>query len=185
MTTPRPTPFPATTPRAGVLILFVIKSDSDDEITTLPIAFTITITTTTTTTTITTSSSSTPLPEHIKSVGDDKETLRASLASAMQETTTLHARVGLLKQHNMFTRDSLRITRGRITWSQLQAVYAKQETEHKARRTHMIEQGIATLRARAEAAEQRVETLQVSLGAARMDVKDLIESREADRIEMA
>nr|GEX27060.1 hypothetical protein [Tanacetum cinerariifolium] len=37
MTTPHPTPFSTTTPRAGVLTLFVIISDSDDEITTLPI----------------------------------------------------------------------------------------------------------------------------------------------------
>ncbi|GJW56851.1 hypothetical protein Tco_0103582 [Tanacetum coccineum] len=37
MTTPRPTPFPATTPRARVFTLFVIISNSDDEITTLPI----------------------------------------------------------------------------------------------------------------------------------------------------
>ncbi|GJT14921.1 hypothetical protein Tco_0873627 [Tanacetum coccineum] len=37
MTTPHPTPFSATTPRAGVFTPFVIVSDSDDEITTLPI----------------------------------------------------------------------------------------------------------------------------------------------------
>ncbi|GKF51495.1 hypothetical protein Tco_0147962, partial [Tanacetum coccineum] len=37
MTTPCPTPFSATTPRARVLISFVIISDSDDEITTLPV----------------------------------------------------------------------------------------------------------------------------------------------------
>ncbi|GKE00052.1 hypothetical protein Tco_1388035 [Tanacetum coccineum] len=37
MTTPRPKPFPATTPRAGVLISFVIISDSDNEITTLSV----------------------------------------------------------------------------------------------------------------------------------------------------
>ncbi|GJS42502.1 hypothetical protein Tco_0567545 [Tanacetum coccineum] len=37
MTTPRPTPFPATTPRAGVFALFFIISDFDDEITTLPV----------------------------------------------------------------------------------------------------------------------------------------------------
>ncbi|GJT53462.1 hypothetical protein Tco_0988516 [Tanacetum coccineum] len=37
MTTPHPTPFPTTTPRAGVLIPFVIISNSDDEITTLPV----------------------------------------------------------------------------------------------------------------------------------------------------
>ncbi|GJZ92520.1 hypothetical protein Tco_0664585 [Tanacetum coccineum] len=35
MTTPHPTPFPATTLRVRVLILFVIIFDSDDEITTL------------------------------------------------------------------------------------------------------------------------------------------------------
>ncbi|GJV87056.1 hypothetical protein Tco_1530994 [Tanacetum coccineum] len=37
MTTPRLTPFPATTPRTGVFAPFVIISDSDDEITTLPV----------------------------------------------------------------------------------------------------------------------------------------------------
>ncbi|GJT08158.1 hypothetical protein Tco_0842620 [Tanacetum coccineum] len=36
MTTPRPTPFSATTSRAGVFTLFFIISDSDDKITTLP-----------------------------------------------------------------------------------------------------------------------------------------------------
>nr|GEV92555.1 hypothetical protein [Tanacetum cinerariifolium] len=40
-------------------------------------------------------------------------------------------------------------------------------------------------RAKDEAAELRAETLQVSLGAARMDVRDLIRSRKADRFEMA
>ncbi|GKA31990.1 hypothetical protein Tco_0718357 [Tanacetum coccineum] len=35
MTTPRPTPFPATTPRVEVFAPFVIISDFDDEITTL------------------------------------------------------------------------------------------------------------------------------------------------------
>ncbi|GJZ87805.1 hypothetical protein Tco_0659415 [Tanacetum coccineum] len=37
MTTPRPTLFPATTPRTGVLVPFVIIYDSDDKITTLPV----------------------------------------------------------------------------------------------------------------------------------------------------
>nr|GEW22695.1 reverse transcriptase domain-containing protein [Tanacetum cinerariifolium] len=37
MTTPRPTPFPATTPRARVFAPFFIIFDSDDEITTLPV----------------------------------------------------------------------------------------------------------------------------------------------------
>nr|GEV77861.1 hypothetical protein [Tanacetum cinerariifolium] len=62
-----------------------------------------------------------PPPEHIESVGDDIETLRTSLASAMQETMTLRARVGLLEQHNVVTRDSLRIARGMITRSELRA----------------------------------------------------------------
>ncbi|GJV56168.1 hypothetical protein Tco_1457173, partial [Tanacetum coccineum] len=113
-----------------------------------------------------------PPPEHIESVGDDIETLRASLASTMQETMTLRARVGLLKQHNAVTRDSLRIARGRITRSKLRVVYADQEDSEASR-------------ARAEAAEHQAKTLHVSLGAARMDVRDLIESCEADRFEMA
>nr|GEV03086.1 hypothetical protein [Tanacetum cinerariifolium] len=37
MTTPRPTPFPATTPRVRVFAPFFITFDSDDEITTLPV----------------------------------------------------------------------------------------------------------------------------------------------------
>ncbi|GKF36397.1 hypothetical protein Tco_0113155, partial [Tanacetum coccineum] len=37
MTTPRPTHFPATTPRAGVFASFVIISDSNNKITTLPV----------------------------------------------------------------------------------------------------------------------------------------------------
>nr|GEW24313.1 hypothetical protein [Tanacetum cinerariifolium] len=88
-----------------------------------------------------------PPPEHIELVGDAIETLRDSLASAIQETTTFRARVGLLEQHDV--------------------------------------QDIKASRARAEAAEQRAETLEVSLGSAQMDVRDLIESHEADRFEMA
>nr|GEW32986.1 hypothetical protein [Tanacetum cinerariifolium] len=168
MTTPRPTPFPPTTPCARVLIPFVIISDSNDEITTLPvrpaqsssdripalsgypldfgddssdedlsdtaeslpaqtastsIAFTITttisitITTTTTTTTITTTVAVPLTPEHIEPVGDDIKTQRASLASTMQDMMSLRTRVGLLEQHNVVTRDSLRIARGRIAQS--------------------------------------------------------------------
>ncbi|GKC35810.1 hypothetical protein Tco_1048194 [Tanacetum coccineum] len=70
-----------------------------------------------------------PPPEHIESVRNDIETLRASLASAMQETMTPRARVGSLKQHNVVTRGSLKITRGRLTWSQLRAEYAEQEVK--------------------------------------------------------
>ncbi|GKD77523.1 hypothetical protein Tco_1340144, partial [Tanacetum coccineum] len=86
-----------------------------------------------------------PPPEHIESVGDDIETLRAN---------------------------SLRIARGRITRSKLRVVYADQEDSEASC-------------ARDEAAEHQAKTLHVSLGAARMDVRDLIESREADRFEMA
>ncbi|GKD07532.1 hypothetical protein Tco_1187217, partial [Tanacetum coccineum] len=142
-----------------------------------------------------------PSPEHIDPVGDDIETLRASLASAIRmrclfRVARVRARVGLLEQHDVVTQDSLRIARGGShghSFKQSEYAESRLEQSHerqtvdgvRTQRTHMIEQGIATLRARAEAAEQRVETLQVSLGAARMDVKDLIESREADRIEMA
>ncbi|GJS00758.1 hypothetical protein Tco_0317266 [Tanacetum coccineum] len=65
--------------------------------------------------------------EHTESIGDDIETLRANLTSAMQEIMTLHARVGSLEQHDVITLESLRIIRGRLTRSQLQAEYAKQE----------------------------------------------------------
>ncbi|GJU00468.1 hypothetical protein Tco_1110806 [Tanacetum coccineum] len=201
MTTPRPTPFPATTPRAGVFAPFVIISDYDDEITTLPIRpappspnralplygypldygddssdkdlseTTESLHTQTASTsvvhppptqpiptipafdrrprkeisvplgyraamdrwraaspsTLSPSPLPSPPPEHIKSVGDDIETLRASLASAMQEMMTLRARVGSSEQHDVVTRESLRIARGRITRSQLRVEYAKQE----------------------------------------------------------
>ncbi|GJT71623.1 hypothetical protein Tco_1030909 [Tanacetum coccineum] len=68
-----------------------------------------------------------PPPEHIESVRNAIETMRASLASAMQEMMTPRARVGSLEQHDMVTRESLRITRGRLTRSQLRAEYAEQE----------------------------------------------------------
>ncbi|GJR78931.1 hypothetical protein Tco_0149716 [Tanacetum coccineum] len=135
-----------------------------------------------------------PPLEHIESVGDDIETMRASLASDMQEMMTLHARVGLLEQHDIVTQDSLRIARGRITQSQLRVVYAEQDVRElrEFRVTDRIK--ILELRSRAEyaesrledkAADQRAETLHVSLGAAWMDVRDLLVSHEADRLEMA
>ncbi|GKA45053.1 hypothetical protein Tco_0737849 [Tanacetum coccineum] len=55
----------------------------------------------------------------------------------------------------------------------------------RTQRTKMIEQDIETLCARAEATEQRAKTLQVSLGAAHVDIRDLIESRRDDKLEMA
>ncbi|GJY29409.1 hypothetical protein Tco_0405176 [Tanacetum coccineum] len=286
MTTPRPIPFPATTPRAGVLVSFVIISDSGDKITTLPIRpapplsdripalhgypldsgddssdedlseTSESLHTQTTSTSVVHPPSTRPLPtslalpvdrerrsrchyaiesplpsppieipsplEHVKSVGDDIETLRASLPFTIQETMTLHDRIGLFEQHDVITRDSLRIARGRITLSELQVVYAEQEVRElrefqvtdrleiielhsragyvesrleqshdrqtrdgaSTQRTDMTEQDSKASHARSEATEQQDETLQVSLGAARMDVIDLIESREADRFEM-
>ncbi|GJR35648.1 hypothetical protein Tco_1211332 [Tanacetum coccineum] len=198
MTTPHPTSFPVTTPRAGVFAPLVIISDSDDEITTLPVRpappsldHTPTLygypldfdnessdedpsETTESLHAQTAStkeilmplgsraamnqwraaslstfhlllpseipSSSSPPPsllpsssrkrskspspslpssvspslptttvppplEDIESIGDYIDTLLASLASAMQETMTLHARVGSLEKHNMEVRE--------------------------------------------------------------------------------
>ncbi|GJS14299.1 hypothetical protein Tco_0408771 [Tanacetum coccineum] len=68
-----------------------------------------------------------PPPKNIESVRDDIETLPASLTSAMQETMTLHARVGSLKQQDVVTPESLRIVRGRFTQSQLRVEYAEHE----------------------------------------------------------
>nr|GEX71833.1 hypothetical protein [Tanacetum cinerariifolium] len=232
MTTPRPTPFHATTPRAGILILFVIISDSDDEIATLPIGpapsspddipalsgypwdssndssnedlseTTESLHTQTASTSVVHSpptrtlptnpvfarrpgkeiptsppspipsasspplllpSSSSPpsrlpsLSQHIELDWDDIKTLRASLASAMQETTTLRARAGFLEQHDVVTQDSLRIARGRITWSQLRAVYTEQEVRElqEFRVTDKLE--IIELCSQAEYAESHLE----------------------------
>ncbi|GKC24504.1 hypothetical protein Tco_1026654 [Tanacetum coccineum] len=68
-----------------------------------------------------------PPPKHIESVGNDIETMRASLTSAMQETMTPRSRVGSFEQHDVVTRESLRITRYRLTQLKLQAEYAKQK----------------------------------------------------------
>nr|GEY21961.1 hypothetical protein [Tanacetum cinerariifolium] len=97
-----------------------------------------------------------PPPEHIESIGDDIDSLRASLASVMQETMTLRARVRLLEQHDVVTQDSLRIERGRIIRSKLQAEYA----EHEIRELREF-RDIKASRARAEAAKQQAETLQI------------------------
>nr|GEY10346.1 hypothetical protein [Tanacetum cinerariifolium] len=52
-----------------------------------------------------------PPLEHVESLGDNIKTLRVSLEYAIKETMTLRARVRLLKQHDVITRDSLRIAR--------------------------------------------------------------------------
>ncbi|GJX07841.1 hypothetical protein Tco_0195773 [Tanacetum coccineum] len=62
-----------------------------------------------------------PPQEHIESVGDDIKTLHASLASAIQKTMNLRARAGSLEQHDVVTRESLRIARGRIEMAELQS----------------------------------------------------------------
>ncbi|GKD59625.1 hypothetical protein Tco_1297134, partial [Tanacetum coccineum] len=86
---------------------------------------------------------------------------------------------------DVVTRDSLRITRGRITWLQLRAVYAEQETRDEVRtqRAMMTKQVVEALCARDEAIEKRAEALHISLGAAQMDVTNLMESCRADRLE--
>ncbi|GKB73481.1 hypothetical protein Tco_0934893 [Tanacetum coccineum] len=126
-----------------------------------------------------------PPLEHLESVRDDVETMRVSLVSAMQETMTLRARVGLLEQHDVIDRlETVELhSRAEYIESYLEQSHERQ-TRDGAHTTDITYQDIKTLRARAEAAEKRVETLQVLLGAAQMDVKYLIESREADKLEM-
>ncbi|GJW82075.1 hypothetical protein Tco_0146050 [Tanacetum coccineum] len=205
MTTPRPTPFPATTPRAGVLKSFIILSNSDDAITTLPIRL------------------APPSPDYDDSPSKDSMETTESLHTQIASTLVVPPpsllpsssspppppppkRVELVRDdHDVITRDSLRTARGRITRLQLRAVYAEQEAlelwefrvtdrlkilqlrslakyvearlekSHewqtgdgvRTQRTEMIEQDIKILHARAEAAE------------------DLIESRRDDKLEMA
>ncbi|GJW87978.1 hypothetical protein Tco_0163318 [Tanacetum coccineum] len=96
-----------------------------------------------------------PPLKRVELVGDDVEALRASLASTEQETVTLRARVESLE-------DGVR-----------------------TQRAVMTEQDVETLRAGAEVVEQRVKALLASLGAAQMSITDLMESRRADRLEVA
>ncbi|GJZ97450.1 hypothetical protein Tco_0669903 [Tanacetum coccineum] len=81
----------------------------------------------------------------------------------MQETMTLHARVGSLEQHDMVTRESLKIARGRITRSQLRAEYAEQEVRelHEFRVTNRFE--MAELRSRAHDIEASFRILRGTL----------------------
>ncbi|GJY31128.1 hypothetical protein Tco_0414623 [Tanacetum coccineum] len=67
-----------------------------------------------------------------------------------------------------------------------QSILSRRQIRDRAhtQRTDMTEQDIEASRARAEAIEQRAETLQVSLRVVRMDVRDLIKSCETDRFEM-
>ncbi|GKG32044.1 hypothetical protein Tco_0426994, partial [Tanacetum coccineum] len=100
-----------------------------------------------------------PSPEHIDQVGDDIETLCASLTSAMQEMMTLRARVGLLEQHDVVTRDSLEIlelrSRAEYAESRLEQSHDRQTGDGvRTKRAVMTEQEVEALRARAEAAEQ-------------------------------
>ncbi|GJS87738.1 reverse transcriptase domain-containing protein [Tanacetum coccineum] len=103
-----------------------------------------------------------PPPEHVESVADDIETMHARLIYAEQET--------------------------------LRAVYAEQEVRElqdfrtgdgvRTQRAMMTKQVVEALCARAEAIEQRAEALHISLGAAQIDITNLMESRRADRLEM-
>ncbi|GJW89904.1 hypothetical protein Tco_0167457 [Tanacetum coccineum] len=135
-----------------------------------------------------------PTPEHVESVGDNIETLRASLASAIQETMTLRARDHTVITSSRVLREFRVNDKYEIQEFRSRAEYVEScfEQSHNrqirdralTQRTDMTKQDIEASRARAEAAEQRAETLQVSLRSAQIDVRDLIESREADRYEM-
>ncbi|GJZ36231.1 hypothetical protein Tco_0582048 [Tanacetum coccineum] len=232
MTTPRPILFPATTPRAGVLVLFVIISDSNDEITTLPVrpappssdripdlsGFPLDSdddssnedlrkeismplgyiavmdrwkaappstghpllpseipSSSSPPSLLSSSSSPPPSLSPSSSLGDDIETLHASLESAMQETMTLRAKVRLLKQHNVVTQELLRIARGMITWSQLRAEYAEQKVK-QLREFRVIDKlEILELRSQTECAESRHEQShdrQTGDGAYRTDITE-------------
>ncbi|GJZ90972.1 hypothetical protein Tco_0662899 [Tanacetum coccineum] len=95
--------------------------------------------------------------------------------TTLPEIVALSARVKTLEQQNKVTRVSLRIATGRITLLQLRAVVAEQQA------TDLQEVAIQ----RVEMTEQDVKALQISLGAAQMDITDLLESRRADKLEMA
>ncbi|GJU83535.1 hypothetical protein Tco_1285900 [Tanacetum coccineum] len=279
ITTPHPTPFHATTPRARVFAPFVIISDSDDKITTLPVRPT------------------PPLPDRTPALygypldsGDDSSDedlsktvgllhIQTASTSAVHPPSTrplptspaFSSRQG--KEISMplgyiaamdrwrFAPPSIchlllpseipssssppsflpsssspppsllpsssptvpppEIARGKITRLQLRVVYAEHESREirefwvtdrleiivfcsraeytencleqtherqivvEAQRTNMIVHDMKALGARDKAVEQQAKTLQVSQGAAQMGVKDLIESHEAKRLEIA
>nr|GEY70428.1 hypothetical protein [Tanacetum cinerariifolium]GEY77134.1 hypothetical protein [Tanacetum cinerariifolium] len=98
-------------------------------------------------------------------------------------------------EHEVEELQEFRVTnRLEILQLRSRAEYAEARLEHSherqtgdgvcTQRTEMIEQDIEALRARSEATEQRAQTLQVSLGATHMDIRDLTESRRDDRLEM-
>nr|GEV28756.1 reverse transcriptase domain-containing protein [Tanacetum cinerariifolium] len=124
----------------------------------------------------------------------------------IREIVDLYARVETLKQYDRVTQDLLRVARGRTTQLQLRAMVAEQQAGDRVRiqTAEMIEQDVKALRARAEAAKQRAEALQISLKAApnryhrfarvpsmppkeqplsQEDIKKLIDQRVTDAIE--
>ncbi|GKD45607.1 hypothetical protein Tco_1270252 [Tanacetum coccineum] len=191
MTTPFPTPFPVTTPRAGVFAPFVIISDSDDEITTLPVRpappspdhipdlhgypldsgddlsdedlseTTMSLHTQTALTSVVHPPPTRPLPTShtfarlpgkeismplgyraamerwraaslsttsirdtiiiITTITLDIIIFTTTITFTILETMTFHARVGSLEQHDVVTRESLRIARGRFEMAELQS----------------------------------------------------------------
>nr|GEY83868.1 hypothetical protein [Tanacetum cinerariifolium] len=224
MTTPRPTPFLATTPNAGVLIPFVIITDFDDEITTLPVR------------PVPSSSdriidlSGYPLDSGDDSSDEDLSETAESLPAQTISTLVVHppparslrTSLAFVQLPSSSSPPSLMPSSSSPSPPLLPSLSPKrprspspsppplvspsplppplpppqyrlhqsilsQQTRDRARtqRTNMIEKDIEALRYGDEAVEQRDETLQVSLEAARIDVKDLIESREADRLEIA
>ncbi|GKA44021.1 hypothetical protein Tco_0736745 [Tanacetum coccineum] len=74
-----------------------------------------------------------------------------------QETVTLRAKVESMEQHDVVTRDSLRIARGRITRLQLRAVYVDQEVRELQDFWVTDKLKILELRSRAEYVDTRLE----------------------------
>ncbi|GJT70325.1 putative ribonuclease H-like domain-containing protein [Tanacetum coccineum] len=100
-----------------------------------------------------------PLSDEIE---HDLEIPYDDIRSSHQDIMALHARAETLELE--------------ITELRSRAEYAETHLE----RSHEVE----ALHARAETAEQRAETLHISLGAAQMDIIDLMESRRTDSLEM-
>nr|GEY47150.1 hypothetical protein [Tanacetum cinerariifolium] len=102
------------------------------------------------------------------------------IGSSQQEIVALCTRQGT-DLHDSHVIDRLDITKlhSRIEYAEthLERSHVRQSGDRvRIQRAEMIEQDAEALHARAEGAEQQVETLHISLGAAQMDIIDLLES---------
>ncbi|GJW00234.1 hypothetical protein Tco_1555485 [Tanacetum coccineum] len=92
--------------------------------------------------------------------------------------------------HDSQVTDTLEITKlhSRVEYveTRLERSHVKQTGDRVLlQRVVMTRWDVEALHARDEAIEKRAEVLQISLGATQMDITDLLESRRADRLEMA